>query len=76
MQASPLAEVTANGDRPTPWTGPRWLTAIDAGVLALLNAMLAVEVLLIFASTMARTLFRSSALMGGEIPRSVPATPA
>lgn len=61
---SPAAGVAAAAERPTPWTGPRWLAAIDAAVLALLNAMLAVEVLLIFANTMARTLFNSSALMG------------
>src|SRR5687768_17726861 len=61
---SPAAVVAAAHERPTPWTGPRWLAAIDTAVLALLNAMLAVEVLLIFANTMARTLFNSSALMG------------
>lgn len=61
---SPAAGAAAAAERPTPWTGPRWLAAIDAAVLALLNAMLAVEVLLIFANTMARTLFNSSALMG------------
>ncbi len=61
---SPAAVVAAAAERPTTWTGPRWLAVIDNVVLALLNAMLAVEVLLIFANTMARTLFNSSALMG------------
>ena len=43
---------------------PRWINAVDRAVIVLLNVMLAAEVLLMFASTMARTLFNSSALMG------------
>ncbi len=47
-----------------PWRVPRWVKAIDQAVIVLLNVTLAVEVVLIFANTMARTLFNSSALMG------------
>jgi tripartite ATP-independent transporter DctM subunit len=43
---------------------PRWLQAIDRAVLAILNVALALEVVLVFASTMSRSLFNSSALMG------------
>ncbi|HEY4138511.1 MAG TPA: TRAP transporter large permease subunit, partial [Casimicrobiaceae bacterium] len=43
---------------------PRWLQAIDRAVLAVLNVALALEVVLVFASTMSRSLFNSSALMG------------
>ena len=47
-----------------PSSVPRWVKAIDRGVIVLLNIALAIEVVLIFANTMARTLFNSSALMG------------
>jgi tripartite ATP-independent transporter DctM subunit len=47
-----------------PWDVPRWVKAIDKAVIVLLNVTLAVEVVLIFINTMARTLFNSSALMG------------
>jgi len=42
---------------------PRWLAAIDGAVIALLNVMLAAEVLLVFGSTMVRTLFNTSSMM-------------
>ena len=47
-----------------PSSVPRWVKAIDRAVIVLLNVALAIEVVLIFANTMARTLFNSSALMG------------
>ncbi len=43
---------------------PAWVRSIDGAVIALINVALAVEVVLIFASTMVRTLFNSSMLMG------------
>ena len=43
---------------------PSWLRAIDGAVIVLLNLTLAVEVVLVFANTMVRTFFNSSALMG------------
>ncbi len=43
---------------------PAWLKAVDSSVIALLNVALVVEVVLVFASTMTRSLFNSSALMG------------
>jgi tripartite ATP-independent transporter DctM subunit len=43
---------------------PAWLKAVDGSVIALLNVALVVEVVLVFASTMTRSLFNSSALMG------------
>ena len=46
------------------WSVPRWVKAVDRAVIVLLNVALAIEVVLIFANTMARTLFNSSALMG------------
>jgi len=42
---------------------PRWLHAIDSAVIAILNVMLAVEVVLVFGSTMIRTLLNTSAMM-------------
>ncbi|MFO1306296.1 MAG: TRAP transporter large permease subunit [Burkholderiales bacterium] len=42
---------------------PRWLHAIDTAVIAVLNVMLAVEVLLVFGSTMIRSIFNTSAMM-------------
>ncbi len=42
---------------------PRWLHAIDQAVIALLNLMLAIEVLLVFGSTMIRSVFNTSAMM-------------
>ncbi|MET0732664.1 MAG: TRAP transporter large permease subunit, partial [Casimicrobiaceae bacterium] len=41
-----------------------WLKAIDSAALVLLNVTLAIQVLIVFANTMVRTLFNSSALMG------------
>ena len=43
---------------------PAWLKAIDSAALVLLNVTLAIQVLIVFANTMVRTLFNSSALMG------------
>lgn len=42
---------------------PRWLEAIDAAVIGLLNVMLAIEVVLVFTSTMERAIFNSSSMM-------------
>jgi tripartite ATP-independent transporter DctM subunit len=42
---------------------PRWLELIDAAVIALLNVMLGAEVLLVFGSTMVRSLFNTSSMM-------------
>lgn len=42
---------------------PRWLHAIDQSVITLLNVMLAIEVLLVFGSTMIRSLFNTSSMM-------------
>ena len=56
-----IAEASAAEYR---WSVPRWVKAVDRAVIVLLNVVLAVEVVLIFANTMARTLFNSSALMG------------
>ena len=43
---------------------PAWIRAVDGAVVALLNVMLALEVLLVFAGTMVRSFAHSSALMG------------
>ena len=43
---------------------PAWLKAIDSAALVLLNVTLVIEVIIVFANTMVRTLFNSSALMG------------
>lgn len=43
---------------------PAWIRAADQAVVVLLNVMLVAEVILVFAATMVRTFFRSSALMG------------
>ena len=42
---------------------PGWLEAIDSAVIALLNVMLAAEVVLVFASTMVRSLLNTSSMM-------------
>src|SRR5262245_16265171 len=42
---------------------PRWLHAIDSLVIAILNVMLAAEVLLVFSSTMTRSVFNTSSMM-------------
>src|SRR5690349_14751188 len=42
---------------------PAWLDAIDAAVIALLNVMLAAEVVLVFSSTMIRAVFNTSSMM-------------
>ena len=43
---------------------PRWLQAIDRAVIAVLNVALVIEVVLVFVSTMVRSFFHSSTLMG------------
>jgi tripartite ATP-independent transporter DctM subunit len=43
---------------------PRWLQAIDTAVIAVLNVALVLEVALVFVSTMVRSFFHSSTLMG------------
>src|SRR5215211_3131209 len=45
---------------------PLWLKAIDTAAIALLNVTLAIEVVVVFANTLVRTLFNSSALMGAD----------
>jgi len=47
----------------TPRAMPHWLEAVDDVVIGLINVMLAAEVLLVFASTMIRTLFNTSSMM-------------
>ena len=42
---------------------PAWLKALDSAALALLNVLLAIEVLLVFAGTMVRTFYHSSTMM-------------
>jgi tripartite ATP-independent transporter DctM subunit len=42
---------------------PRWLKALDGVVIALINVMLAIEVVVVFAATMARNLVNSSSVM-------------
>jgi tripartite ATP-independent transporter DctM subunit len=46
-----------------PSAAPAWLDAIDSAVIALLNVMLAAEVVLVFSSTMVRALFNTSSMM-------------
>jgi tripartite ATP-independent transporter DctM subunit len=48
-------------------TPPRWLHAIDTVVIAVLNVMLAAEVLLVFSGTMARAFFESSMMWVDEV---------
>ena len=43
---------------------PAWIRAIDTAAIALLNVSLAIELMLVFANTLVRTLFNSSLLMG------------
>ncbi|HEY7903874.1 MAG TPA: TRAP transporter large permease subunit [Casimicrobiaceae bacterium] len=42
---------------------PQWLRALDTAVIALINVMLAIEVVVVFASTMARNFMHSSSIM-------------
>ena len=42
---------------------PHWLRALDTAVIALINVMLAIEVVLVFTSTMARNFLHSSSIM-------------
>ena len=62
--SSPLSPSLPIEGGATPITAPRWLQAIDAAVIALLNVMLVVEVVLVFASTIGRSMLGTSALMG------------
>ena len=43
---------------------PAWIRAADHAVVVLLNVALVIEIVLVFAGTMVRTFFHSSALMG------------
>src|SRR5258708_1781711 len=52
--------VSAHRSRPL----PAWIEFIDRGAIALLNVALVLEVLLVFANTMLRAFYNSSALMG------------
>jgi TRAP-type C4-dicarboxylate transport system permease small subunit len=45
---------------------PQWLRLIDSAVIVILNVTLVAEVVLVFANTMVRTFFNSSALMGSD----------
>src|SRR4030095_5439451 len=57
--ASPIGDTA-----PAYETGvPAWLKAIDGAALALLNVLLAIEVVLVFAGTMVRTFYHSSTMM-------------
>ncbi len=65
------ADVVPTGLKPLGATAPAypkgvpgWLKAVDSAVLALLNVALVIEVILVFVSTMVRTFFHSSAMMG------------
>jgi tripartite ATP-independent transporter DctM subunit len=42
---------------------PAWMRALDTAVIAVINVMLAAEVLLVFASTMTRAIFNTSSMM-------------
>ena len=42
---------------------PHWLRALDTAVIALINVMLAIEVVVVFTSTMARNFLHSSSIM-------------
>jgi len=60
--ATPSTALPAEGAAP-PRALPAWLGAADAAVIALLNVMLAFEVVLVFTSTMVRALFNTSSMM-------------
>src|SRR5437764_794217 len=53
----------AGGEVPPLPPLPRWLERVDGIVIAVLNVMLAAEVVLVFATTMQRTLSHSSSMM-------------
>lgn len=59
-------EEAAFGPSITPIILPRWLEAIDWLVLAMLNIALAFEVVLVFANTLARTIFGTPIMLGIE----------
>lgn len=60
------AEEAAFGPSITPISLPRWLDALDWLVLAMLNVALAFEVVLVFANTLARTIFDKPIMLGIE----------
>lgn len=60
---TPSTPLPAEGPVAVSWPLPRWLAAIDSLVVAVLNVMLAAEVLLVFGSTMVRTLLSTSSMM-------------
>jgi tripartite ATP-independent transporter DctM subunit len=59
-------EEAAFGPTVAPIALPRWLEMLDGLVLALLNISLAIEVVLVFANTLARTIFDTPILLGIE----------
>jgi tripartite ATP-independent transporter DctM subunit len=59
-------EEAAFGPTVAPIPLPRWLEMLDGLVLALLNIALAFEVALVFANTLARTMFGTPILLGVE----------
>ncbi|MFC7398142.1 TRAP transporter large permease subunit [Chelatococcus sp. GCM10030263] len=59
-------EEAAFGPTVAPIALPRWLEMLDGLVLALLNIALAFEVVLVFANTLARTMFGTPILLGIE----------
>jgi len=61
-----LADDAAPGPTIVPLALPRWLDALDWLVLALLNVALAFEVVLVFANTLARTIFGAPIMLGIE----------
>jgi tripartite ATP-independent transporter DctM subunit len=59
-------EEAAFGPTVAPIALPRWLELLDGLVLAMLNIALAFEVVLVFANTLARTIFDTPILLGIE----------
>jgi tripartite ATP-independent transporter DctM subunit len=62
IMATPSTVLPAEGAAPARPL-PAWLDAVDTAVIALLNVMLAAEVVLVFTSTMVRALFNTSSMM-------------
>ena len=63
MSASTAPALAPEGPVETGVAVPRWLNAVDTLVIAILNVMLAAEVLLVFSSTMVRSIFNTSSMM-------------
>lgn len=63
MSASTAPALAPEGTVETGIAAPRWLHAVDTLVIAMLNVMLAAEVLLVFSSTMVRSIFNTSSMM-------------